>query len=54
MAENIEPQENDVEETEAEETEVEAHASAVLPLQGLGSPEADALVAGKSTFSVGC
>jgi hypothetical protein len=54
MPENIEPEETEVEET-AEEAEVEAHAQSVLPLQGLGSPEADGLVSSsKSTFSVGC
>lgn len=51
MAENTEPQ---VEETEIEETEVEAHAASVLPLQGLGSPEPEGVVAEKSSLSIGC
>ena len=52
MAENTEPQS---EETEVEEAEVEAHAMSVLPLQGLGTPQAEGLVvADKSTSSIVC
>ena len=52
MAENTEPQS---ENTEVEEAEVEAHAASVLPLQGLGTPDADGLeAASKSTASIVC
>ena len=54
MAENTDPQATDVEETEIEETEVEAHAQSVLPLQDLGTPEPDGLIADKSTASIVC